>query len=38
MIALIIECAVGDENVGWSSLFFSFALLRANHDQWQLPC
>lgn len=38
MIALVIEGAVGDDNVGGSSLFFSFALLRANHDQGQLPC
>ena len=38
MIALVIEGAVGDDDVGGSSLLFCFALLRANHDQRQLPC
>ena len=38
MIALVVEGAVGDEDVRGSSLLFCLALLRANHDQRQLPC
>lgn len=38
MIALVVEGAVGDDDVGGCSLLLCLALLRANHDQRQLPC
>ncbi len=37
MVALIIEGAVGDDDVGWVALgFFTLLLLRTDHDQRQL--
>lgn len=36
MVALVVEGAVGDEDVGGRSLLLCLALLRANHDQGQL--
>lgn len=36
MVALVVEGAVGDEDVGGRSLLLRLALLRANHDQGQL--
>ena len=36
MIAFIVECAIGDEDVGRSTLLLSSALLGANHDEGEL--
>lgn len=38
MVALVVEGAVGDEDVCGRSLLLRLALLRANHDQGQLSC
>lgn len=36
MVALVVECAVGDEDVGGRALLLGLALLGAHHDQGQL--
>ena len=38
MITSIIKSAVGDKDIGWSSLLLTSTLLRTDHYQGKLSC